>query len=106
MGILGRTGSGKTTLLNLLLRLYNPPHGTITIDGEEIRRIPLEVLRTNVGYVPQDNFLFSTSIRENVDFAGTGASLETVAHYTKLAEVYRDITGFPAQFDTVVGERE
>jgi ATP-binding cassette subfamily B multidrug efflux pump len=105
VGILGRTGSGKTTLLNLLLRLYNPPHGTITIDGEEIRRIPLEVLRTNVGYVPQDNFLFSTSIRENVDFAGTGASLETVAHYTKLAEVYRDITGFPAQFDTVVGER-
>lgn len=105
VGILGRTGSGKTTLLNLLLRLYNPPHGTITIDGHDIRRIPLEVLRTSIGYVPQDNFLFSTTIKENVDFAGTGSSEETIVHYTKLAEVYRDIVDFPQQLDTIVGER-
>jgi ATP-binding cassette subfamily B multidrug efflux pump len=105
VGILGRTGSGKTTLLNLLLRLYNPPYGTITLDGHDIRRIPLELLRTSIGYVPQDNFLFSTSIKENVDFAATDASLDDVVKFTELAEVYRDIKDFPSQFDTMVGER-
>ena len=105
VGILGRTGSGKTTLLNLLLRLYNPPYGTITLDGHDIRRIPLELLRTSIGYVPQDNFLFSTSIKENVDFAATDASLDDVVKFTELAEVYRDIKDFPSPFDTMVGER-
>lgn len=105
VGILGRTGSGKTTLLNLLLRMYNPPYGTIKIDGHDIRRIPLETLRTSIGYVPQDNFLFSTTIQENVDFAQTGSSLDTVAHYTKVAQVYDNIIEFPQQFETMVGER-
>lgn len=105
LGILGRTGSGKTTLLNLLLRLYNPPAGTIFIDGRDIRSIPLEVLRAEIGCVPQDNFLFSATIRENVDFAATGASEQDVIKCTKLAEVYKDIAAFPRQFDTIVGER-
>lgn len=105
VGILGRTGAGKTTLLNLLLRLYNPPHGTITIDGHDIRKLLLDVLRTSIGYVPQDNFLFSAKIRDNVDFAGTGSSLETIAEYTKIAQVYDNIVEFPSQFDTMVGER-
>ena len=105
MGILGRTGSGKTTLLNLLLRLYDAERGMIFFDGVDIHDISLEVLRTNIGYVPQDSFLFSTTVRENIDFAATGSSLERVMEYAKLAEVYHNIVEFPDQFDTIVGER-
>ena len=105
VGILGRTGSGKTTLLNLLLRLYDAERGMIFFDGVDIHDISLEVLRTNIGYVPQDSFLFSTTVRENIDFAATGSSLERVMEYAKLAEVYHNIVEFPDQFDTIVGER-
>jgi ATP-binding cassette subfamily B multidrug efflux pump len=105
VGILGRTGSGKTTLLNLLVRLYNVERGMLFIDGHDIRQIPLEVLRESIGYVPQDNFLFSTTIRVNVDFADTGSSLEKVEEYTKIAQVYDNIIEFPQGFDTLVGER-
>ncbi len=105
VGILGRTGSGKTTLMNLLLRLYNPPRGTVFIDGTDIHQIPLETLRDNIGYVPQDNFLFSTTIKENVDFASTGRSLREVEDYTKMAQVYDNIIDFPKKYETLVGER-
>lgn len=105
LGILGRTGSGKTTLMNLLLRLYDPPRGSIWIDSKDIRRIPLETLRQMIGYVPQDNFLFSATIQENIDFATTGRSLEAIEHYTKIAQVYDNIVDFPQKFDTMVGER-
>lgn len=105
VGILGRTGSGKTTLLNLLLRLYDAERGMILLDGVDIQDISLEVLRTNIGYVPQESFLFSTTIKENIDFAGTGASLERVMEYAKAAQVYENIIEFPAKFDTIVGER-
>lgn len=105
VGILGRTGSGKTTLLNLLLRLYDAEPGMIKLDGVDIDQISLEVLRENIGYVPQDSFLFSTTIRENIDFAATGSSLERVMEYAKVAKVYDNIMEFPDQFDTVVGER-
>ncbi len=105
VGILGRTGSGKTTLMNLLLRLYNPPRGTVFIDDTDIHQIPLETLRENIGYVPQDNFLFSTTIKENVDFASTGRSLKEVEDYTKMAQVYDNIIDFPKKYETLVGER-
>ena len=105
VGILGRTGSGKTTLLNLLVRLYNTERGMIFIDGNDIRQIPLEILRENLGYVPQDNFLFSTTIRGNVDFADTGNSLERVEECTRIAQVYDNIMEFPQGFETMVGER-
>lgn len=105
LGILGRTGSGKTTLVNLLLRLFNAPRGTVFIDGVDIRKIPLETLREQIGYVPQDNFLFSTTIRSNVDFADTKRSPEDIEEYTKLAQVYDNIAEFPKKFDTLVGER-
>ena len=72
VGILGRTGSGKTTLLNLLLRLYDAERGMIKLDGVDIQDISLDVLRTNIGYVPQESFLFSTTIAENIDFADHG----------------------------------
>ncbi len=105
VGLLGRTGSGKTTLMNILLRLYEPPRGTVFIDGIDIRRLPLKVLREKIGYVPQDNFLFSATIKENVDFAATGRSLEEIENYTRLAQVYDNIIEFPRQYETMVGER-
>ncbi len=105
VGILGRTGSGKTTLMNLLLRLYNPPRGTVFIDGTDIHKIPLETVRENIGYVPQDNFLFSTTIKENVDFAYTGRTLKEIEDYTKMAQVYDNIVDFPKKYETLVGER-
>ncbi len=105
VGILGRTGAGKSTLLNLLLRLYDADRGMIKLDGVDIQDISLEVLRTNIGYVPQESFLFSTTIRENIDFAATGSSLERIMEYAKIAEVYGNIVEFPQKFDTMVGER-
>jgi ATP-binding cassette subfamily B multidrug efflux pump len=105
VGILGRTGSGKTTLLNLLLRLYNVQPGMLKLDGVDIDQISLEVLRDSIGYVPQDSFLFSATIRENIDFASTGGDLGQVIEYAKIAQVYDNIVEFPQQFDTVVGER-
>jgi len=105
VGILGRTGSGKTTLLNLLLRLYDAERGMIKLDGVDIQDISLDVLRTNIGYVPQESFLFSTTIAENIDFADTGSRRERVMEYARLAEVYDNIVEFPQKFDTIVGER-
>lgn len=105
VGILGRTGSGKTTLLNLLLRLYDAKPGMIKVDDVNIEQVSLEVLRENIGYVPQDSFLFSATVQENIDFAATGSDLEKVIEYSKVAQVYDNIVEFPKQFDTVVGER-
>lgn len=105
IGILGHTGSGKSTLANLLLRIYNPPPASIFIDGHDILDIPLAVLRRQIGYVPQDIFLFSTSIRENIAFALDDAPEEKVVAAAKLAQLYEGIMGFPEQFATEIGER-
>lgn len=105
LAIIGRTGSGKTTLANLLLRLYNNEIGEILIDGHELKTIPLDVLRNSIGYVPQDNFLFSTTIRENIAFGVDDYNDETINAAAKAAGIYRDIMGFPEQFATMVGER-
>jgi ATP-binding cassette subfamily B protein len=105
LAIIGRTGSGKTTLANLLLRLYNNEVGEILIDGHELKTIPLEVLRNSIGYVPQDNFLFSTTIRENIAFGVDHYDDEMIQAAAKAAGIYKDIMGFPEQFETMVGER-
>lgn len=106
LAIIGRTGSGKTTLMNLLLRLYNVPPGKIYFDGNDINRVPLSVLRTNIGYVPQDNYLFSATIHENIAFDDEDKyTRPQVEHVAKLAEVYDNIVEFPQQFDTLSGER-
>lgn len=106
LAILGRTGSGKTTIVNLLLRLYDISEGTITFDDIEIGDLSLKSLRENIGYVPQDNFLFSTSISENIGFAfDEEISGEEISLAAKMAEVYDNIIDFPNQFDTVLGER-
>lgn len=105
LGILGKTGCGKTTLANLLLRLYNIDDGCIFIDGKDINDIPIEVLREKIGYVPQDNFLFSTTIRENIEFFKENYSEYEVEQAAKMSGVYDNILSFPKGFDTMVGER-
>lgn len=105
LAIVGRTGSGKTTLVNLITRLYNIEEGSITIDGHPLHTIPLDVLRSNIGYVPQDNFLFSTTIRENIAFGLDQYSEEDIIQAARDAQVLDNILDFPDQFDTLLGER-
>ena len=105
LALIGRTGSGKTTLANLLVRVYDPPAGTVFIDGIDVRDIPLEVLRRDVGYVPQDHFLFSKTIAENIAFAPGRWSREAVEAAARDAQVEEDIRRFPRGFETPVGER-
>jgi len=105
LGIIGKTGSGKTTLVNLLLRLYKLSEGSVKIGGRDLEEYPLEVLRDAVGYVPQDNFLFSASIKENIGFFRNIYSNEEIENAAKLSCVYENIKNFPKGFDTVIGER-
>jgi ATP-binding cassette subfamily B protein len=105
LGIIGKTGSGKTTLVNLLLRLYRIEEGSIKIGGRDIGEYPLEILRSDIGYVPQDNFLFSASIKENIGFFKDIYSEEDIANAAKLSCVYDNISSFPKGFDTMIGER-
>ena len=104
--IIGRTGSGKTTLINLLLRIYNVKEGEILIDDHNINEIPLKTLRKNIGYVPQDNFLFSTTISQNIAFDDPKElSFNQVQNAALNAQVYENIIEFPDKFKTLLGER-
>ncbi|GKX30378.1 multidrug ABC transporter ATP-binding protein [Vallitalea longa] len=105
LGIVGRTGSGKTTLVNMLLRMYNPPRGTIFIDNQDIMNIPLKVLRHSIGYVPQDNFLFSDTISRNIAFGVIETSDEYIECAARNANVHDNIIEFSHKYETIVGER-
>lgn len=105
LAVLGRTGSGKTALVNLLLRLYNVEPGMITIDGQDIRNVPLKVLRENIAYVPQDNFLFSDTLKSNIAFGAVCKDLELVQKAAREACIHDNIMEFPGGYDTLVGER-
>lgn len=105
LAIVGPTGSGKTTLVNLLPRIYDADPGTLLLDGRPIREYPLDVLRRNIGFVPQETFLFSDSVRENVAFGVENASDDEVRSATQAANIAADIEGFPEQYATMVGER-
>ena len=105
LGVIGRTGSGKTTLVNLLLRLYNVEPGKILLDGKDINEYSLEELRENIGYVPQDNFLFSDSIYENVRYFNDRYSEDEIKSAVQSSMIYQDIMEFPDQFETQIGER-
>ncbi|MEC1522843.1 ABC transporter ATP-binding protein [Neobacillus niacini] len=105
LAIVGKVGSGKSTLVNLLLRLYNPPKNSIFIDDHDIRDVPLKTLRSSVAYVPQDNFLFSSSIKENIAFDPNPYENEQVFHAARQAHVYQDIMELPEKFETELGER-
>ncbi|MCG8500556.1 MAG: ABC transporter ATP-binding protein/permease [Firmicutes bacterium] len=102
--IVGRTGSGKTTLVNLILRAFDVERGQLLIDGNDVNDISRGDIRNRIGCVPQDNFLFSTTIKENIDFF-LEASQPKIENAAKIARVYDDIKGFPQQFETVLGER-
>ena len=105
LGLVGQTGSGKTTLLRLLLREYDLQHGQITLDGHDIKDYKLSDLRQLIGYVPQDQFLFATSILDNIRFGNPDAKLEEVEAATKLSRVYDDIVAMPDGFKTLIGEK-
>lgn len=105
MAIIGRTGAGKSTIVDLLVRMYDVTDGQILVDNKNIQSLSLSSLRQNIGYVPQDVFLFSDSIADNVSFGNTTATQEEIEKYTKYASVYDDIIEFPEGFETLVGER-
>ena len=105
IALVGRIGSGKTTLLNLLLRLYATKEENIWLDGVAIKTIPLETLRANIGYVPQDTFLFSDTIKENITYGSPQGATETTVAVSKTAEIYDEVMSFSHQFETVVGEK-
>jgi len=105
LALVGRTGSGKSTLLNLIPRLFEPTSGKILVDGIEIERIPLAVLRRHTGYVPQESFLFSDTIRENIAYGLGAARDEEVAEVAEMSKIAEEVQEFASKFETVVGER-
>lgn len=105
LAVMGRTGAGKTTLVNLLCRVYDVTGGAISFDGHDVKKIPLHVLRENIAYVPQDNFLFSATLANNISFGRIDATREQVEQAAKDADIHDNIMDFPDGYDTVVGER-
>jgi ATP-binding cassette subfamily B multidrug efflux pump len=103
--VIGRTGSGKTTLAQLILRMYDPVKGSISIDGVNVNKLDLTLLREQLSYVPQDVFLFSDSIAGNIRFGLNEATMEQVQQAARLASVDREIQNLPEKYETVIGER-
>jgi ATP-binding cassette subfamily B protein len=105
VAFVGRTGSGKSTIANLIPRLVDAPEGTVFIDGVEIHNYPLAQLRSSIGYVPQETFLFSDSVKENIAFGVEDAELAEVESAAEIAGLSGDITAFPDRYEALVGER-
>jgi len=105
LAIVGPTGSGKSTLANLIPRIYEAPEGSLTIDGRPVREYPLAVLRGNIGMVPQETFLFSETIRENVAFGAPHAAARELLEAAEAAHIRQEFEEFPHGFETMVGER-
>jgi ATP-binding cassette, subfamily B, multidrug efflux pump len=102
---IGATGSGKSTLISLLPRLHEPPPATVFLDGVDVGEIPLTLLRGAIGFVPQEPFLFSDSIAENIAFGVADASGERIRAAAAVARLDKDVEAFPKAYDTLVGER-
>ncbi|HEY0795271.1 MAG TPA: ATP-binding cassette domain-containing protein, partial [Acidisarcina sp.] len=105
LAIVGPTGSGKSSLVNLIPRLYDAAPGTVLIDGRPIRDYPLSTLRENIGFVPQETFLFSETIRENIAFGAPSATTDEVRQAAEAAHILKEFDEFPLGFGTLVGER-
>lgn len=103
--IVGKTGSGKTILCDLITRILEPPEGSIFLDGMEIHKIPIRTLRSSIGYVPQETFLFTGTVRENIVFGKFDAEDREVKEVAEIAHIYNEIMGFPDGMETLVGER-
>lgn len=105
LGVVGLTGSGKSTLVRLIPRIYDPPPGTLFLGGVDVRELSLSELRSLIGMVPQDVFLFSTTVRENIAYGRPEATEEEIWRAAELAGIAEEIRSFPDGLDTVVGER-
>ena len=105
VGLVGKTGCGKTTLVDLLLRTYNVPDGTLFVDGQDVNTVKIRDLRAACAYVPQDNFLFSDTIEENIAFGMPSLDRERIVEVAKLADVDDNISQFQEGYETVLGER-
>jgi ATP-binding cassette subfamily B protein len=105
IGILGKTGSGKSTLVELLLRVYNVEEGMITFGAYDHAKLSIKTLRDSIGYVPQDNFLFSTSIRNNIGFAFQSIDEQKLLEVGKISDIHEDVTSFKDKYETILGER-
>ena len=105
VGLVGKTGAGKTTLVDLILRTYNVPDGTVFIDGKDVNDVTIRSVREGCAYVPQDNFLFSDTIENNIAFGITGQDTEEVVQAAQLADIHNNITEFQKGYQTVLGER-
>lgn len=105
VGIIGRTGSGKTTIVDLLLRLYNLKANEVMIDDQDIMKLPIQTIRDAIGYVPQDNFIFSDTIENNIGFALDENNLELITAMAIESDVHENIVDFPNGYQTMVGER-
>ena len=105
VGIIGKTGSGKTTLVDLILRIYNVPDGTLFVDGRDVNTIPIKNLRDFEAYVPQDNFLFSDTILNNIGFAQDKREGDEIIRVAKMSDVHDNISGFKDGYATILGER-
>ena len=105
LAIVGRTGSGKTPLIDMIGRLLDPTEGRVLMDGTDIRQIAVQTLRTSIGYVPQDVFLFSDTVANNIAFGKLDADREAIEQAAREAELLDNITDFPEGFETFVGER-
>jgi ATP-binding cassette subfamily B multidrug efflux pump len=105
VAIVGYTGSGKTSLINLIPRLYDISEGQLLIDGHDIKTIPLGVLRTHIGYVPQETFLFSDTLTENISYGTDDGTPDDVQEAAEISQIAKDVVELPKQFDTMIGER-
>lgn len=105
LAVIGRTGNGKSTLVNLLLHLYNTKPGMILLDGRDINTVPLKILRENIAYVPQDNFLFSDTLKSNIAFGVEDEDMNRIVKATQAACIHENIISFPDGYETIVGER-
>ena len=105
LGIIGQSGAGKSTIINLLCRFYDPNEGRITIDGVDLREIAQQDIRSQVGMVLQETFLFNGTIADNIAYAKPNATMEEIIRAAKVANAHDYITSFPNGYDTFVGER-
>lgn len=105
IGVIGHTGSGKSTIVNLIPRLFDVEEGEILVDGKPVKSYQLSELRTSIGYVPQETFLFSDSIESNIAYSENKFDKDKVLQAAKIAQIYKDVDNFPRRFDTILGER-